>query len=69
MTEKRLFWIVWNEGRVEGAVFDTKRDAESAIDGEPWSDPAIGFPSISTLAEKWFECYGDEDCSIEEIEL
>lgn len=70
MTEKRKFWIVWNETKVEGAIFATKRDAQSALDGRAYMIPEIGYPSISTLAESFYECYGEDgECFIEEVEL
>lgn len=60
------YFIVWNSDKSEGAIFGNETDALSAMDGEHRTSKAMpNFPSISTLAEKFYETYG-EDGSISE---
>jgi|JI10StandDraft_1071094.scaffolds.fasta_scaffold2074018_2 hypothetical protein len=55
----KTYWIAWNNtDRSEGAVFDRQSDAESALDGCDRYDEELGFSSISTLAERFYETYG-----------
>lgn len=63
------YFIAWNEDKTEGAIFTDKRDAQSALDGKDWIDPKMGFPSISSLAEAFFDVYGDDDCIVEEVTI
>ena len=64
---KKKFWIVWNAGCSEGFITDCKADAQSAISGE--QNDALGFLSISVLGEEFFNQYGSEQCSVQEVEL
>lgn len=58
--EKRF--IVWNEGRSEGFVTDDEQDAMQALSG--------GFFSpYSALGERFYELYGDDELSLEEIAI
>lgn len=67
----KTYWIAWNnQEKGEGAVFDVQQDAESALNGCDRYDPELGFSSISTLAEKFYETYGEDgDAWIEEVTL
>jgi len=68
----KTYWIAWNnKDKLEGSVFDREQDAKSAIDGRHRFDEEIGYPSISTLAEKFYETYGEDsdDAWIEEVTL
>lgn len=56
------YFIVWNSDKSEGAIFDNETDALSAMDGKHRSSKALpGIPSISTLAERFYETYGEDD--------
>lgn len=60
-------YIAWNKARNEGVVFDNKADAKSATTGRP--SRTHGYASTASLALAFFESYGDEKCTIEEVEL
>lgn len=53
-------FIVYNEAGLEAVVLDTENDAFGAVDGRPRYDPALGVNAMSTLAEQFFETYGDD---------
>lgn len=60
-------YIVWNNARNEGVIFTDKIDAKSATNGKPHR--ASGYLSISSLADAFHECYGDEKLKVETLEL
>jgi hypothetical protein len=62
-------YIAWNENKTEGVIFDRKIDADCALDGKHRADPDVGgLVCISSLAEAFFEIYGADNCTLEEIE-
>lgn len=63
MSEKRKFYIVWNEARNEGYVTDDYSDAlyTQTGDQQTFYTPSLG--------DAMRECYDDEDLVLEEIEL
>lgn len=67
----KTYWIAWNHpDKSEGALFERENDAKSALDGVHRFDPDIGYPSISTLAEQFYDIYGEDgEAWIEEVTL
>lgn len=62
------YWIAWNETKCEGVIFDNKKDAMSAKTGKKHRDR--GYPSISSIADNFYETYGEDDeVTIQEVEL
>ena len=68
----KTYCVAWNHpDKHEGSLFNTKRDADSALDGMPRPDPELGgLRSISTLAEAFYNAYGENgEAWIEEVTL
>ncbi len=61
----REIFVVWNAARNEAVVFDNRDDAKSATNGKPHRKH--GYMSISSLAEAFYESYGDEKLKIEKM--
>lgn len=57
------FYIVWNESRNEGFITDDSDDADTALNGRG------GKFAVSTAAEAFNDIYGDDPCTLEEVEL
>lgn len=52
---KKRYHIVWNSRKTEGFITDDDADAEFARSGTQMSG------CLSTLADAFRDCYGDED--------
>lgn len=62
------FYIAWNGKRTEGFVTEVEADAITAKTNEMSYE--LGYPSKSTIAEAFFESYGDDgEVFIEEITI
>lgn len=60
-------YLVWNETNNEGYATDDYDDAYYAIHGDfPEGKFKLG---LSALAEQWHESYGDEKCTLTEINI
>ncbi len=57
------YYIVWNESRTEGAVFDDRSDAEFAARHRPHG------VMESALADAFRELNEDDALTIEEVEI
>lgn len=60
-------YLVWNEAKTECVGFNSYEDAHYAA----FQDPIMFLDKIeySPLADRWLDLYGDEECTIQEIEV
>ena len=65
----RKIYIVWNEAKSEGFATDDEHDARFALTGEFVPHPTYPHTSTSTLAEEFQNLYGEDELTLEQVDL
>ena len=60
-------YLVWNEAKTECVGFLSKEQANyAAYGGFNWNNGSMEF---SHIGDAWINVYGEEECTIQEIEV
>lgn len=57
------YFIAWNEDKTEGFITDDEDDAQQACSAENKNG------AWAALGLAFFETYGEQDCSLQEVEI